>query len=175
MDSIIIEKRNKKDYSSKIFSELCLFYVFLLQGRIYRYEAESLFNVSKRTLYRYFSDLIETGLIHQIPGTVSVNKNKLAFYSIYKNRNERVFLNKKHLRIDPDPIGLHSEDQHILRLTRLGMMLEDSFTFDEDYETNFDSEKLYSFYKKKKFPLSVKTMNRDRKLVKDVFEYMNKR
>jgi len=175
MASIVIEKRNKKDYSAKVFNELCLFYVFLLQGRIYRYEAENLFNVSKRTLYRYFSDLIEAGLIHQIPGSTAANKNKLAYYSIYKNRNERIFLNKKHLLIDTDPVGLHSEDPHILRLTRLGMMLADSFGFDEDYETNYDSERLDSFYKRKKFPLSAKTMARDRKLVKDVFEYMNEK
>lgn len=172
MASIIIEKRNTKDYSAKIFNELCLFYIFLLQGRIYRYEVGSLFNVSRRTIYRYFSDLIEAGLIHQVD-SVSTNKNSLAYYSIYKNRNERIFLNKKHLRIDTDPIGLRSKDQHILRLTRLGMMLSDAFRIDEDHETNHDPERLDSFYKMKKFPLSAKTMSRDRKLVKGVFCYMN--
>ena len=175
MATVLIENRKQKDYSSKIFNELCLFYVLLLQGRIYRYEAESLFSMSKRTLYRYFSDLMEAGLIHQIPGSTAANKNKLAYYSIYKNKNERIFLNKKHLLIDTDPVGLHSEDPHIFRLTRLGIMLADAFKFDEDYMTNYDPVKLKAFYKKKKFPISAKTVGRDRKLVKDVFDYMNKK
>ena len=175
MTSLIIEKRKEKEYSSKIFNELCLFYVLILQGRIYRYEAESLLKVSRRTLYRYFSDLMETGLIHQIPESTETGKKELSYYSIFKNRNERIFLNRKHLLVDSDPIGLHSEDPHILRLTRLGMMLADAFRFDEDYKTNYDPVRLKSFYKKKKFPLSAKTMSRDRKLVMNVFDYMNRK
>ena len=175
MATIIIEKRNKKDYSAKIFNELCIFYVFLLQGRIYLYEAESLFSVSRRTLYRYISDLLESGLIHQIPGYIENNNKRLPYYSIYKNKNERIFLNGKHLIINPDPIGQYSSDPHIQRLTRLGMMLADAFGFDDDFENNYDIVRLDSFYERKKFPLSAKTMSRDRKLVKDVFEYMSKR
>ena len=70
---------------------------------------------------------------------------------------------------------LHSEDPHILRLTRLGMMLADAFKFDEDYKTNYDPVSLKAFYKKKKFPISAKTVGRDRKLVYDVLNYMNKK
>ena len=118
---------------------------------------------------------METGLIHQIPESTETGKKELSYYSIYKNRNERIFLNRKHLLVDQDPIGLHSEDLHILRLTRLGMMLADAFRFDEDYKTNYDPVRLKSFYKKKKFPLSAKTMSRDRKLVMNVFDYMNRK
>ena len=175
MATIVIKNRKKKEYSSKMFNELVLFYIFLIQGRIYKYEVEKILNVSERSINRYFFDLVLSGLIQFIPKTVDVSKSDLSYYALYKNRNERIFLNNKHLNIKNNPIGLNSNNQHIARLTRLALIMQDAFKYDEDYENNYDINKLETFYERHNFNLSSKTIKRDIKLVEAVFDYMKEK
>ena len=50
--------------------------------------------------------------------------------------------------------------------------MQDAFKYDEDYEYNYDINKLETFYERYYFNLSSKAIKRDIKIVKAVFNYM---
>lgn len=187
--NINISNRIKKNYSNKLFNQLCLIYLLIeSNNKAYNYVISKKINCSYRSLNRYFCELYLCGII---PKT-KINKKTLYPYYCIENIDEN---DENELDVYITNYIKHHKDliqnQHSKRLIRLTkLMIDNLYSFyvvdeDEEYEYSkytFDrptkkDSKIYDFilfniddslYK----GISTKSLQRDVRLVKDVIVHM---
>lgn len=194
-------QRNKKKYSEKMFNELVLIYLISNTGYFFEYEAEFLLKISKRTIQRYVKEINETHIIGKhVKGLETINENGYKSYHAHKDffiRDEDPLESAKKPQsiilpigfMQKHPVGIDSNDQHIVRLTRCALLLHqaknamrnelDKFDIAEErmeaiHFTENSIIKCYNYYfNEMKFNVSFKTFKRDMALISDVIEFLN--
>lgn len=184
-------KRKKKPYSEKLYNELILFYLLRKSGYFYEYEASFLIKVSNRTLRRYIHEINETCILHRDKEKLKIHtENGYKSYHVYSdfyNENsdpleDLLYPNVALLPIgfcQKHPKGLDSQNQHIVKLTRCALLLHcanNEFRKLNEHRWRKPEDMIYNclkyYFFEMEFDVSIKTFERDMKLVIDVIKSM---
>lgn len=168
-----IEGRIKKPYSEKLFNELCFLYLLIDGDKAYNYILNKKIQQSYRTYHRYAKELHECGLTPPIHRHNKSKEEKDFGYFSFENINLGNYEKVEFLEGYIQGRKIDNEG-HMKRLHRVGsLLIENLFSYHEDWDDNDGGYIFESFsnnlYNNK---TSLRTYQRDIKLVKDVILHM---
>jgi len=190
---MIIEGRKKKEYSEKLFGELCLLYLLMeSNNNAYLYILNNKLKKSSRTIYRYADDLYVNGITPKISTHKKKNKkyNYLFCKSIIKKNDKDYYFALAYIKefIIKNKSVVFKNKQHKDKLFRTALLMIENIDnyydidFFDDVQDSYDHPKkvngntfafecfdvLDEIYK----DVSLKTKQREIKIVKDVIYHM---
>ena len=181
---MIVDNRHKKLYSEKLFNELCIVYLLMdSNNTLDSYVLDRRFGVSKRTMYRYIEDINEACpplnlhfegktrhkyLCADIPDEYDEYELSLYISDIsHENRikNDRLW---RCTRLLANNYGCLEKEDYIDEDLLINISSDNKVIINGERYTFIDFSTCDAFYEK----TSLRTQQRDVRLVKDVLIYM---